>query len=202
MPITAIKYFKKGTSSITKQIEKVEGKYVLKGYNTLVFVMNSPSEIDLERLSNYEKIFIRLNENDTIELDFNEEHNNNTQLKYYDYYINPSNIQIRFSFINDMDTTNLHIKYKGVHFIQIMSVTLANELRGILDNEITRQLGRTIGMIPRIAPNENTDSVIASYLTGNTGSLRAQMNKLKMRTGVPLAPRAGGKRKTKKNRRN
>jgi hypothetical protein len=50
--------------------------------------------------------------------------------------------------------------------------------------------------------NRNTASVVASFLTGNTGTLKGQQNKQKQKFGIPLAPRARKSRKNRKTRRN
>jgi hypothetical protein len=49
---------------------------------------------------------------------------------------------------------------------------------------------------------KNSASVVASFLTGNTGTLKGQRNKQKQKFGIPLAPRARKNRKTRKARRN
>lgn len=184
-----------------------------KDYIVLILTKNYKVGYGVSQVPHY---LFEINDDDIITKDYDDEiyeneNDNEIDVGYYRYTIKPSNIKININLYEDDDEIGCSIeiltgKDELVTFYEDMTKEAAKKLVNILDKEIpvekVKKLGRTIGMIPRIAPNENTDSVIASYLTGNTGSLRGQMNKLKMRTGIPLAPRAGGKRKTKKNRRN
>ena len=51
-----------------------------------------------------------------------------------------------------------------------------------------------------LALPENVESHIGSFLSGKTGSTKAQTNKLRQNLGESLAPRAGGKRTRRRRR--
>lgn len=64
-----------------------------------------------------------------------------------------------------------------------------------------RMRGRDLTSVKRVglAKNlpEDVESVMGSFITGKKGSTKAQMDKLQQEAGLPLAPRAGGRRKTR-----
>lgn len=76
------------------------------------------------------------------------------------------------------------------------------QLKRVLDTFISKKKGKELSEVQRLGMNkglpENVDSRIGSFLTGKNGSTRAQMNKLKQNSGIHMAPRAGGSRKTRK----
>jgi hypothetical protein len=55
-------------------------------------------------------------------------------------------------------------------------------------------------MVEKVGLGSNIESRIAEFVSGKKGSTAAQQNKLEQQRGVSLAPRAGGKRKTVRNR--
>jgi hypothetical protein len=58
------------------------------------------------------------------------------------------------------------------------------------------------GLVKSGKLNRNSSSVVGSFLSGNTGTLKGQQNKQKQKFGIPLVPRARKNRKTRKTRRN
>jgi len=90
-----------------------------------------------------------------------------------------------------------------LHFDDRIEIGTLRNLTKNLDNIITKQKGRELSEISRVSIkkglSENIDSKIGSFLTGKTGSTRAQMNKLKQNMGIQGAPRAGGTRKRSKH---
>lgn len=76
------------------------------------------------------------------------------------------------------------------------------QLKRVLDTFISKKKGKELSEVQRLGMNkglpENVDSRIGSFLTGKNGSTKAQMNKLKQNSGIHMAPRAGGSRKTRK----
>jgi hypothetical protein len=63
-----------------------------------------------------------------------------------------------------------------------------------------RERGRQLIAINTLPLNHNTPGVIASFLTGNEGSLKSQINKQKQKAGISLAPRPRKLRKSRKVR--
>ena len=67
-----------------------------------------------------------------------------------------------------------------------------------------RMRGRDLTSVKRVGLSKNlpedVESVMGSFITGKKGSTKAQMDKLQQEAGLPLAPRAGGRRKTRRRK--
>ena len=70
--------------------------------------------------------------------------------------------------------------------------------------ESPRMRGRDLTSVKRVGLSKNlpedVESVMGSFITGKKGSTKAQMDKLQQEAGLPLAPRAGGRRKTRRRK--
>ena len=83
------------------------------------------------------------------------------------------------------------------------SLEIITQLKSILDKIVLKSvkaLKNSIRMVEKVGLGSNIESRIAEFVSGKKGSTAAQQNKLEQQRGVSLAPRAGGKRKTVRNR--
>jgi hypothetical protein len=97
----------------------------------------------------------------------------------------------------------LYIQHPDINISWEITPEAGNETRRILEEYIksqARKTGRQLIAIQNLPLNYNTPGVIASFLTGNTGSLNSQINKQKQKAGISLAPRPRKLRKTRKTR--
>jgi len=140
------------------------------------------------------------------------------------WLLQPSNIEIRIDF------QTVKLKSPSMNISQAIMVgegggedeadAIVDELRHFLDRFIVKQAGRSAGLVNRLempmelnrAPGNNKSktlrrnipygakSVISSFLTGKTGSLQAQTNKLQQNLGVAMAPRPRRRRRHTRRR--
>jgi hypothetical protein len=139
------------------------------------------------------------------------------------WLLQPSTIEIKIDF------QTVKLKFPDVTITQAIvpeldegedeADAILDELRHFLDKMQVKQVGKEVGMVKRLEmPNVlnrgpgnnksrtlrrnvpyNAKGVISSFLTGKTGSLGSQTNKLQQSIGTSLAPRPR-KRKTRRNR--
>ena len=140
------------------------------------------------------------------------------------WLLQPSNIEIKIDF------QTLKLKFPGVTITQAIipgldegedeADAILDELRHFLDKMLVKQVGKEVGMVKRLempnvlnrAPGNNKSrtlrrnvpynakGVISSFLTGKTGSINSQTNKLQQNIGTSMAPKPR-KRKTRHRRR-
>ena len=140
------------------------------------------------------------------------------------WLLQPSNIEIKIDF------QTVKLKFPGVVITQAVlgdqggedaSDAVIDELRQFFDNLLARQQTRKeVVMVNRLEfpatlhrepgnnktrtlrrnLNHNAKGVIASFLTGKTGSINSQTNKLQQNIGIAMAPRPR-KRQTRHRRR-
>jgi hypothetical protein len=145
------------------------------------------------------------------------------QLDEDGWLLQPSNIEIRIDF------QSVKITVSGVSITQAIAVdddegedeadAKLDELRQFFERLLIKQTGLTAGLVGRLempavlnrAPGNNKSrtlrrnvpygakGVISSFLTGKSGSINSQTNKLQQNLGMSLAVRPR-KRKTRRNR--
>ena len=96
----------------------------------------------------------------------------------------------------------LYIQHPDINISWEITPEAGNETKRILEEFIksqAREKGRQLIAINTLPLNHNTPGVIASFLTGNKGSLNSQINKQKQKAGISLAPRPR-KAKSRKTR--
>ena len=121
----------------------------------------------------------------------------------------PGGIKIRERFFSD---------YGPLSYEEMSERT--DSLYDFLNKESMKQLGKEVGMVSQLEMpnvlnrrpgnnksrtlrrnlNHNAKGVIASFLTGKTGSINSQTNKLQQNIGIAMAPRPR-KRQTRRRRR-
>lgn len=107
----------------------------------------------------------------------------------YDGEFDPSIIEIDSPFFKLRDTVD--------------SVEIITQLKSILDKIVLKSvkaLTNSTRMVGKLGLGPNIESRIGEFVSGKAGSTASQLNKLKQNQGISLAPRAGGKRKTVRNR--
>ena len=145
------------------------------------------------------------------------------QLDEDGWLLQPSNIEIRIDF------QSVKLKFPGASITQAIAVdddegedeadAKLDELRHFLDRFLVKQAGRQAGLVKRLempavlnrAPGNNksrtlhrnipyeAQGVISSFLTGKSGSIGSQTNKLQQNLGTSLAARPR-KRHTRRRR--
>ena len=140
------------------------------------------------------------------------------------WLLEPSNIEIKIDFLT------VKLKFPGVSITQAIvpgldegedeADAILDELRHFFDRLLIKQAGKEAGLVKRLEmPNVlnrvpgnnksrtlrrnvpyNAKGVISSFLTGKTGSINSQTNKLQQNIGTAMAPRPR-KRKTRRRRR-
>jgi hypothetical protein len=97
----------------------------------------------------------------------------------------------------------LYIQHPDINISWEITPEAGNETKRILEEYIksqARKTGRQLIAINTLPLNHNTPGVIASFLTGNKGSLNSQINKQMQKAGISLAPRPRKGRKSRKVR--
>jgi hypothetical protein len=97
----------------------------------------------------------------------------------------------------------LYVQHPDINISWEITPEAGNETKRILEEYIksqARERGRQLIAINTLPLNHNTPGVIASFLTGNEGSLNSQINKQKQKAGISLAPRPRKLRKSRKVR--
>ena len=97
----------------------------------------------------------------------------------------------------------LYIQHPDINISWEITPEAGNETKRILEEYIksqARKTGRQLIAIQNLPLNYNTPGVIASFLTGNTGSINSQKNKQKQKAGISLAPRPRKAKKARKTR--
>ena len=86
---------------------------------------------------------------------------------------------------------------------RVDSEEIIPQLKGYLDKiviETLQYLKNSSRMVGKLGLGPNIESRIGQFVSGKKGSTASQLNKLRQNQGISLAPRAGGKRKTVRNR--
>ena len=102
-----------------------------------------------------------------------------------------------------IQTDTLYIQHPDINISWEITPEAGNETKRILEEFIksqARERGRQLIAINTLPLNHNTPGVIASFLTGNKGSLNSQINQQKQKAGISLAPRPRKARKARKTR--
>ena len=137
------------------------------------------------------------------------------------WLLQPSNIEIKIDFqtlkLKFPDVTITQAIVPGLDEGEDEADAILDELRHFLDKMLVKQIGKEVGMVKRLEmPNVlnrvsgnnksrtlhrnvpyNAKGVIASFLTGKTGSINSQTNKLQQNIGTSMAPRPR-RRKTRR----
>jgi hypothetical protein len=144
------------------------------------------------------------------------------QLDEDGWLLQPSNIEIKIDF------QSVKLKFPGVTITQAIvpeldegedeADAILDELRHFFDKMLIKQVGKEVGLVKQLempavlnrAPGNNkshtirrnlpynTKGAISSFLTGKTGSINSQTNKLQQNLGTAMAPRPR-KRKTRRS---
>jgi hypothetical protein len=92
----------------------------------------------------------------------------------------------------------------SLHIYDHIKMGALKKLKKTLDNIVRKQTGKELSEVQRMSVYkglpENVEAKIGSLVSGKNGSTKAQMNKLKQNSGIHMAPRAGGSKKTRKQR--
>jgi len=140
------------------------------------------------------------------------------------WLLQPSNIEIKIDF------QSVKLKFPGVTITQAIvpeldqgeneADAILDELRHFFDRLLIKQAGKEAGLVKRLEmPNVlnrvpgnnksrtlhrnvpyNAKGVISSFLTGKTGSINSQTNKLQQNLGMSLASRPRKRHTRRRNR--
>ena len=146
------------------------------------------------------------------------------QLDEDGWLLQPSNIEIRIDF------QSVKLKFPGASITQAITVdddegedeadAKLDELRQFFERLLIKQTGLTAGLVSRLempavlnrAPGNNksrtlrrnipyeAQGVISSFLTGKSGSIGSQTNKLQQNLGTAMAPRPRRRRRHTRRR--